>query len=279
MAGFDQVLDNYMAGRAAGQAIFGQESNYGRNPAARGNVMQVMPATFQRYALPGEVASNPQDSYNVGQRIIDTYAQRYGGDPSRIATAYFSGEGNVAPPGSDSPYRRNPADSSGKRTSAYVGDILNRMAQGTGGGSMSFDDALNHAYPSQAGAQAAAMSFDDALNQAFPPPAPVQDAAAPQLSTSDVQRLAAQQQPIPIDPYAADKPESPMQGDNRLWRDLAGMAQMMPVMGMRVPLGPLARMLPFGLGGTAPEEPAAPQGHWSSRQPRDARGRFTGPPK
>jgi hypothetical protein len=124
-------------------AILGQES--GGNPNAPTSVtgatgpMQIEPATFARFAHPGESISNPADNRAVGQRIVNTYLQKYGNDPARAAVAYFSGEGNVAPPGSPTPYvqdKLSPTSTPGvtKSTSSYVQDVMNRMGFGQDGG-------------------------------------------------------------------------------------------------------------------------------------------------
>jgi hypothetical protein len=112
-------------------AIFNQES--GSNPASPTSVngavgqAQIMPATFKQFAAPGESITNPADNAAVGQRIIAHYAAQYGNDPARVAVAYFSGPGNVAPPGSPTPYVQDVADGNGKTTSSYVSDVLGRM--------------------------------------------------------------------------------------------------------------------------------------------------------
>lgn len=111
-------------------AILAQES--GNNPnvgtsvdGARG-IGQILPETFNRFAQPGENINNPSDNARVSNRILDTYMQKYG-DPARAATAYFSGEGNVAPPGSPTPWKRDTHDGNNKYVSSYVSDIMNRM--------------------------------------------------------------------------------------------------------------------------------------------------------
>lgn len=88
---------------------------------------QILPATFAMYAKPGEVITNPADNAAVGKRILDDYAKKYNGDPARIAVAYFSGPGNVSPPGSDKPYLVDHMDGNGKRTSDYANDISKRV--------------------------------------------------------------------------------------------------------------------------------------------------------
>lgn len=115
-------------------AIVGQESGGNPNaPTSTDGAMgigQIMPATFRQYARPGEVITNPVDNYAVSRRIIDDYYQRYDGDAARVAVAYFSGPGNVAPAGSATPYLRNAADGNGKLTADYVNDVLHRVATG-----------------------------------------------------------------------------------------------------------------------------------------------------
>lgn len=112
-------------------AIIYQES--GGNPSiapsinnARG-IGQILPSTFAQYAKPGEHIDNPADNMAVSQRIIADYYKRFDGDPARIAVAYFSGPGNVAPAGSALPWIRDAADGNGKTTSAYVSDISRRL--------------------------------------------------------------------------------------------------------------------------------------------------------
>jgi hypothetical protein len=111
-------------------AIHGQESSFGQNPStsstgARGD-MQIEPATFAQFAQPGESIDNRDDNLRVGRRILGYYLEEYQ-DPARAAVAYFSGPGNVSPPGSPYPFLHDFADPSGKTTSSYVQDVTHRM--------------------------------------------------------------------------------------------------------------------------------------------------------
>ena len=121
-----------------GMAIYGQESSFGKNPAtsvdgARGG-MQVMPDTFKRFAQPGESIDNPADNRRVGQRYVDYLFNKFGGDPARVAVGYFSGEGNVAPAGSATPWKENRADGNGTRVSDYVAGIAKKLGGSVAGG-------------------------------------------------------------------------------------------------------------------------------------------------
>jgi soluble lytic murein transglycosylase-like protein len=112
------------------QAILMQESG-GRDgqvsvDGARGR-MQIMPGTWAQYARPGENIDNPADNEAVGRRIIDDLAARAGGDPARIAVGYFSGPGNIAPPGSPTPWKEDRRDGNGMSVSRYVAQVLNRL--------------------------------------------------------------------------------------------------------------------------------------------------------
>lgn len=112
-------------------AIHGQESGGKATSAtsvdgAQGG-WQVTPGTFAQYAKPGEQISNPADNERVGRRIIGDLSQKYGGDPARVAVGYFSGPGNVAPPGSPTPYIADHKDGNGFSTSRYVAGVLGRM--------------------------------------------------------------------------------------------------------------------------------------------------------
>ena len=118
-------------------AIYAQESGSGSNTAtsvtgARGG-MQIQPATFAQYAKPGENIDNPADNQAVGKRIIDDLSAKSGGDPARIAVGYFSGPGNIAPPGSPTPWKVDKADPTGKTVSSYVADVTKRLGGASAG--------------------------------------------------------------------------------------------------------------------------------------------------
>ena len=112
-------------------AIHGQESGSGANSrtsidGARGG-MQIMPATFKRFAKQGESIDNPDDNMRVGMRIIKSLGDKFGNDPAKIATGYFSGEGNVNS-GSGSAWKNDHKDGNGKSVSGYVSDVLGRLS-------------------------------------------------------------------------------------------------------------------------------------------------------
>ena len=112
-------------------AILGQESGFNPNAptsvtGARG-ISQIQPQTWAKYSYPGENINNPTDNAAVGRRIIADYHSKYGFDPARIATAYFSGEKNVAPKNSQTPFLKDVADPTGKTTSSYVSDVTSRV--------------------------------------------------------------------------------------------------------------------------------------------------------
>lgn len=94
---------------------------------------QILPATFNQYARPGESISNPNDNRAVSGRIIDDYMARYNGDAARVAVAYFSGPGNVSPQGSPNPWITDRHDGNGKSVSGYVGDVAVRLGGNAGG--------------------------------------------------------------------------------------------------------------------------------------------------
>lgn len=95
---------------------------------ARGR-MQIMPATFEQWAQPGESIDNPADNQRVGERMIAAYEQRWQNDPARVAVAYFSGPGNVSEPGAPNPWKEDRRDGNGKSVSSYVSDITKRLRQ------------------------------------------------------------------------------------------------------------------------------------------------------
>ena len=114
------------------QAIYAQESGSGKNArtsidGARGG-MQVIPATFARFARPGEDINNPDDAVRVGIRYAKYLGDKFGNDPAKIAAGYFSGEGNVNS-GQGSAWKNDRADGNGKSVSGYVSDVMKRIGQ------------------------------------------------------------------------------------------------------------------------------------------------------
>ena len=110
--------------------ILAQESGKGANQStsvngARG-AGQIIPDTFRRFARAGESIDNPADNLAVSARIVKRLGQMTGDDPARIATGYFSGEGNINA-GAGQAWRNDAADGNGKRVSSYVSDINNRL--------------------------------------------------------------------------------------------------------------------------------------------------------
>lgn len=93
------------------------------------NLGQIQPGTWKAYAHPGEEIDNPIDNRNVTQRILQDYSRRYNGDLARVAVAYFSGPGNVAPAGSATPWVNDMPDKTGKSVSQYVSDITGQQTQ------------------------------------------------------------------------------------------------------------------------------------------------------
>ena len=104
----------------------GNRSNIGPSVAGAVGPGQIMPATFASVARPGRKYQQSHGQAQVSGRLLDNYMQKYG-DPARAAVAYFSGEGNVAPPGSSVPWKRDIADQNGKTVSSYVSDVVGRM--------------------------------------------------------------------------------------------------------------------------------------------------------
>ncbi len=125
---------------------------------------QIMPGTFRQYAHPGERIGNPKDNIEVSNRILRQSYQKYGGDVPRMATDYFSGAGNVAPPGSPTAWKQNRRDVN-EPVSAYVANVQSRMPKRQ---PMTFDEF-------KPTANSKAMTFDE-----FKPMGPPQQ-GSPQL--------------------------------------------------------------------------------------------------
>lgn len=112
------------------RAIRGQEGSRSDQTSVNGarGAMQVTPAFFKQYAAPGENFDNEADRVAVANRGINELNAKYGGDPARVAVAYFSGESNVAPAGSPTPWIADKKDGNGTPTSAYVAGVQSRLS-------------------------------------------------------------------------------------------------------------------------------------------------------
>jgi hypothetical protein len=133
------MTDTRPSGGAGGiaQAIHGQESNSNPNvrdsPAGAVGIGQIEPGTWAQWqklglVKPGEDIRNATDNLNVSNRAIEYYSKEYNGDNRRVAVAYYSGEGNVAPAGSANPWKRDVQPPSGGPTvSQYVSQVMGRM--------------------------------------------------------------------------------------------------------------------------------------------------------
>src|SRR5215831_11522415 len=117
------------------KSIFQQESSSGKDlrTSSTGAIGpgQIMPGTFKQWAQPGENIRNYDDNIAVSKRMVESYHKQFGGDPARVAVAYFSGPGNVAPAGSPTPWKSNRSDGA-TTVSQYVQQVIGRM-----GGSVS----------------------------------------------------------------------------------------------------------------------------------------------
>ncbi len=105
------------------------------------NVFQIQPGTWKQFAQPGEDITNPEHNQAVATRMLQKYSADYEGDLGKVATAYFSGPGNVAPKGSATPYINNFQDRNGKTVASYVDDILSRTQGQEFGGSPYYSKA------------------------------------------------------------------------------------------------------------------------------------------
>lgn len=104
----------------------------GRGTSPQGAVDGIMPGTFQQYAHAGEDFHDPGARAAVRERIIGDLANRpdVQGDPARIAVGFFSGPGNIAPPGSPTPWLHNRSDALGTSVEDYVNRAQKFMETG-----------------------------------------------------------------------------------------------------------------------------------------------------
>jgi soluble lytic murein transglycosylase-like protein len=89
-----------------------------KSPAGARGVMQVMPATAQRFGVanPEQTLFDPDTNVNASAALLRTLKARYGDDLRLVLAAYNAGEGAVAKYGRDVPPY--------PETQAYVRDVL-----------------------------------------------------------------------------------------------------------------------------------------------------------
>jgi hypothetical protein len=118
-------------------AIFGQESSSGaadtsqENYAGARGPMQVTRSTFDGLQAKGLIPKdwrhdNPEQTTKAGNILIDTLADKYNDDPTKVAAAYYAGEKAVRPDGSIADFRdrKNPK---APTTLQYVQQVMTRM--------------------------------------------------------------------------------------------------------------------------------------------------------
>lgn len=113
------------------QALTGTEASgpNATSPKGAAGTRQIMPATFQQYALPGESFNNEADRTRVSDRVIDDLWKKYPNDPQRVAVGYFSGPGNVSAPGSPNPWVADTNDGTADRPGTNVSQYVQRFNQ------------------------------------------------------------------------------------------------------------------------------------------------------
>jgi hypothetical protein len=122
-----QLVD-VLHGQESGGALGGVPTS----PAGAVGPMQQKSGTFQQYTRPGEHLdiNSLADQKIITGRIVEDGLRVSGGNPEGAAVAYFSGIGNVAPPGSPTPWKRDVVDpSNGLSVSQYVGQVSARAAK------------------------------------------------------------------------------------------------------------------------------------------------------
>lgn len=120
-------------------AIYGQESGSGKADTSKVNSsnvtgpMQVQEATFNGLKKNGLIPAtanwrNPADNKAAGDAHVRDLFNKFGGDPKKVAAAYYAGEKAVKADGSIANYRdlKNPNNPS---THQYVDDIMRRLGQ------------------------------------------------------------------------------------------------------------------------------------------------------
>jgi len=131
-------------------AIYGQESSSGaadtsqENYAGARGPMQVTKPTFEGLKKIGLIPNdwthdNEKQTKEAGNRLVGYLYDKYDGDPSKVAAAYYAGEKAVRPDGTITNFRdlKNPK---APTTHQYVADIMSRLGAGS-------DDSTDESAP------------------------------------------------------------------------------------------------------------------------------------
>lgn len=119
------------------QAIYGQESSHGKADTSEENYarargpMQVTAPTFDALKNKGLIPAhykhdNPEHTKDAGDRLVGYLFDKYGGDASKVAAAYYAGEKAVRADGTIANFRDRKNDKA-PTTHQYVAGIMKRL--------------------------------------------------------------------------------------------------------------------------------------------------------
>lgn len=143
--------------QAIAKSVYMQESSGGRNTktsnAGAVGGMQITPATFARFARPGDDINDPEANARVAVRYLKHLETKAGGDPQLIAVGYYGGEGAI-PKARAGVAVRDPRNPNAPDTLQYGREVAERA--GLAGGQrqqsadLGFDDLVPAARPAAA---------------------------------------------------------------------------------------------------------------------------------
>ncbi len=118
-------------------AIYGQESSHGKADTSQENYarargpMQVTAATFDGMKNKGMIPAdfkhdNPEHTMQAGKVLVGALFDKYGGDPRKVAAAYYAGEKAVRADGSIADFRDR-KNRAAPTTLQYVDQVMGRL--------------------------------------------------------------------------------------------------------------------------------------------------------
>lgn len=127
--------------RSIALAIYGQESAGGKADTSRVNSqnvtgpMQMQENTFNGMKRLGLIPvdfdwKNPEQNKEAGFKWVDHLAAKYGGDPQKVAAAYYGGEGAVAADGTIKRHWKNKQRPNDPTVGEYVDQVVQRIDKG-----------------------------------------------------------------------------------------------------------------------------------------------------
>ena len=179
--------------QAVTASIYQQESSGGKNTktsnAGAVGGMQMTPATFKRFAQPGEDINNPEHNVRAAVRYLKHLEEKSGGDPALMAAGYYGGEG-----GMEKARRgvavRDPRNPNAPDTLQYAREVVARTGQQPKSGGWMQDPEIEVPAPARAATPAKQAAPTTGRGEGFQDPRMIGSKTERQQVTIPAERKA-----------------------------------------------------------------------------------------